>query len=75
MRYYKVGVGFQGVALEYHIVGGRNMDEVRSYAIRNFLSPDKGYDHLEVKLIKREPAKRLRERSERDREQMSRVGG
>lgn len=50
---YKVGIGIEGVALEYHEVNARNMEEARSIAIRKFLHPDKGYNHVEVKRIKK----------------------
>ena len=50
---YKVGVGYAGIALEYHKVEATNMNEARSIAIRKFLHPDKGYDHVEVKRIKK----------------------
>ena len=50
---YKVGVGIEGIALEYHEVNARNMEEARSIAIRKFLHPDKGYNHVEVKRIKK----------------------
>ena len=50
---YKVGIGIEGVALEYHEINARNMEEARSMAIRKFLHPDKGYNHIEVKRIKK----------------------
>lgn len=50
---YKVSIGIEGVALEYHKINARNMEEARSIAIRNFLNPDKGYNHIEVKRIKK----------------------
>lgn len=50
---YKVGVGVECVALEYHEINARNMEEARSIAIRKFLHPDKGYNHVEVKRIKK----------------------
>lgn len=50
---YKVGIGYGGVSLEYHEVNARNMEEARSIAIRKFLNPDKGFDHVEVKRIKK----------------------
>ena len=53
MRLYRVGVGFAGVALEFHRVEARNAAEARSIAIRKFLHPDLGFDHIEVKLIRR----------------------
>ena len=53
MRLYRVGVGISGVALEYHRVEARNAAEARSIGIRRFLSPDRGYDHIEVKPIRR----------------------
>ena len=53
MYLYKVGVGIECVALEYHTVEARNMAEARSIAIRKFLHPDKGYNHVEVKRIKK----------------------
>lgn len=53
MRKYRVGVGFAGVALEFHTVEARNASEARSIAIRMFLNPDLGYDHIEVKPIRR----------------------
>ena len=54
MHNYKVGVGISGVVLEVHEIQARNMSEARSIAIRKFLHPDKGYDHVEVKRIRRE---------------------
>ena len=53
MRLYRVGVGFGGVALEFHDVEARNASEARSIAIREFLDPDRGFDHIEVKLIRK----------------------
>ena len=50
---YKVGVGIGGVPLEFYKVEANNMTEARSIAIRKFLHPDKGFDHVEVKRIKR----------------------
>lgn len=50
---YQVGVGIAGISLEFHEVEATNMVEARSIAIRKFLHPDKGYDHVEVKRIKR----------------------
>ena len=51
---YKIGVGFAGVSLEFHEITARNADEARSIGIRKFLHPDKGFDHIEVKRIKKE---------------------
>lgn len=51
---YRVGIGYDGISLEYHEVEATNMVEARDIAIRKFLHPDKGYDHVEVKRIKRE---------------------
>lgn len=53
MRTYRVGVGFGGVALHFHNVKAKNAAEARSIAIREFLHPDLGFDHIEVKLIRR----------------------
>lgn len=53
MRVYRVGVGFAGVALVHHLVEARNAAEARSIGIRKFLDPDLGFDHIEVKLIRR----------------------
>lgn len=50
---YKIGVGYAGVPLEFHKVEAKNMEEARSIAIRKFLHPDKGFDHVEVKRIKK----------------------
>ena len=50
---YKVGVGFAGMALEWHEVEATSMADARSIAIRKFLHPDKGFDHVEVKRIKK----------------------
>jgi len=50
---YRIGVGKSGMALEYHKIEATNEQEARSYGIRNFLHPDKGYDHIEVKRIKK----------------------
>lgn len=50
---YKIGVGYAGVPLEFHNINARNAEEARSIAIRKFLNPDKGYDHIEVKRIKK----------------------
>ena len=54
MRLYRVGIGFAGVALEFHKVEARNAAEARSIAIRKFLHPDLGFDHIEVKQIRRD---------------------
>ena len=54
MYSYKIGIGYAGVALEFHTIQAHNMSEARSIAIRKFLHPDKGYDHVEVKRIKKE---------------------
>jgi hypothetical protein len=51
---YRVGIGFGGVALEYHQIEARNASEARSIAIRKFLHPDLGYDHIEIKPIRKE---------------------
>lgn len=48
---YKVGIGIEGVALEYHNINARNMEEARNITIRKFLHPDKGYNHVEIKRI------------------------
>ena len=53
MYLYKVGVGYAGIAVEYHEVEATNMMEARSIAIRKFLHPDKGYDNGEVKRMKK----------------------
>lgn len=53
MRKYRVGIGFSGLALEFHTVEAQNASEARSIAIRKFLNPDLGYDHIEIKLIRR----------------------
>ena len=53
MRLYRVGVGFSGVAIEFHRVEARNAAEARSIGIREFLDPSRGFDHIEVKLIRR----------------------
>ena len=50
---YKVGVGIGGVPLEFYKVEANNMTEARSIAIKKFLHPSKGFDHVEVKRIKR----------------------
>ena len=50
---YKVGVGYAGLALEFHTVEATSMADARSIAIRKFLHPDKGFDHVEVKRIKK----------------------
>lgn len=50
---YKIGIGANGIALEYHKINARNMEEARGIAIRKFLHPDKGYNHIEVKRIKK----------------------
>ena len=52
MYSYKIGVGVSGIALEFHEIKACNMSEARSIAIRKFLHPDKGYDHVEVKRIR-----------------------
>ena len=52
---YQVGVGIQGIALEFYEVYATNMQEARSIGIRKFLHPDKGYDHIEVTRIKKHP--------------------
>lgn len=51
--WYIVGVGIGGVALEYHKILANNEQDARSRAIRLFLNPDKGFDHVEVKRIKK----------------------
>lgn len=53
MRLYRVGIGFAGVALEFHEVEAHNAAEARSIAIQKFLHPDLGYDHIEIKPIRR----------------------
>lgn len=50
---YKIGVGVEGVALEFYKVEANGIAEARSIAIRKFLHPSKGFDHIEVKRIKR----------------------
>lgn len=52
MYRYKVGIGREGIALKFYEIQAHNMAEARSIAIRKFLHPDKGYDHVEVKRIK-----------------------
>lgn len=54
MYRYQVGIGREGVALKFYEIQAPNMTEARSIAIRTFLHPDKGYDHVEVKRIKKE---------------------
>ena len=48
---YRVGVGYGGVVLQSHVITAPNAQEARSIAVRKFLHPDKGYDHVEVKRI------------------------
>lgn len=50
---YKVGIGIEGIPLEFHKVEAKNMEEARSVAIKKFLHPDKGYNHIEIKRIKK----------------------
>lgn len=50
---YQIGVGYAGVALEFYKVEAKNAVEARDIAIRKFLHPDKGFDHVEVKRIKK----------------------
>jgi hypothetical protein len=50
MRKYKVGLGIESVALKYIIVEAKNKHETRSKAIST-LTPDMGYDHIEVNRI------------------------
>lgn len=52
MYNYKVGIGRSGVALRFYEIQAPNMAEARIIAIRKFLHPDKGYDHVEVRRIK-----------------------
>ena len=54
MYRYQVGIGREGIALKFYEIQAHNMTEARSIAIRKFLHPDKGYDHVEVKRIKKE---------------------
>ena len=51
MYQYRIGIGCQGMALEYHRIEAANEQEARSIGIRKFLHPDKGYDYIEVKRI------------------------
>lgn len=51
---YKIGIGYACVPLEFHEVNARNAEEARSIAMRKFLHPSKGFDHIEVKRIKKE---------------------
>ena len=50
---YKIGVGIEGVALQFYNVEANSITEARSIGIRRFLHPNKGFDHIEVKRIKR----------------------
>ena len=53
-RMYLVGVGVDGVALEHHKVEAQNQSEARSIVIRKYLHPDKGFNHIEIKHIKKD---------------------
>ncbi len=50
---YKIGVGIECVALKFYNVEADSATEARDIAIRRFLHPNKGYNHIEVKRIKR----------------------
>lgn len=57
MFYYRVGVGYAGVALEYHLVKAANEQDARTFALRTWLHPDKGFDHVEARRIPKDRAK------------------
>lgn len=48
MFYYRVGVGYGGISLEYHLVKAPNELDARTFALRTYLHPDKGFDHVEA---------------------------
>lgn len=55
---YRIGIGYEGVALKYYLLHAENAEHARELAIRTYLHPDFGYDHVEVKrLTKAEAAK------------------
>lgn len=49
---YKIGIGYAGIVLETYTLRAKNLAEARSLAIRKYLHPDKGYDHVVVTRIK-----------------------
>ncbi len=57
MYFYRVGVGYAGVALEYHMVKAANELDARKFALRTWLHPDKGFDHVEAIRIPKDRAK------------------
>lgn len=61
MYYYRVGVGHGGVALEYHMVKAANELDARKFALRNWLHPDKGFDHVETIRIPKDRARLYRD--------------
>lgn len=61
MFYYRIGAGYAGVALEYHLVRAANELDARKFALRTYLHPDRGFDHVEAVRIPKERAKGYRE--------------
>ena len=61
MYYYRVGVGYGGVALEYHMVKAPNEIDARKFALRTWLHPDKGFDHVEAVRIPKDRARLYRD--------------
>ena len=56
--WYKVGVGVQGVPLHHYTILANNEQDARHRAINLFLDPEKGFDHIEVKRIRKTEVKR-----------------
>lgn len=54
MAKYKIGVGYAGIALEWHTLEAKNTVEARTLAIKKYLHPDLGYDHIQVSRIQKE---------------------
>ena len=61
MYYYRVGVGYAGMSLEYHLVKAACEQDARVFGIRKYLHPDKGFDHVEAIRIPKDKAIGYRE--------------
>lgn len=53
MAIYRVGVGVGGCALEFHRIEAKNQTEAYNVARSRFCSPERGFDHIEVRREKK----------------------
>lgn len=53
LYWYRIGIGVAGCALEYHSLLAHSLTNARDLARALWISPEKGYDHIEVARLKR----------------------